>query len=677
MATSCPPAAKRQKTTEPPLPFHPTLLDPANVHRLKTAHDLSAPYKHAVVDQLFHPDFLKKARNEITEQLSFTEKETDICAFSSSFSSACDDWTRQGETLGELQWSVVQAEPPTSQINQTGDLANLSGLASNELALLPTLFQLRDAIYSKQFRSFVQQVTGCGPLSGIKTDMSCAEYSEGCYLLNHDDVIGTRRISFILYLVLDEPAWKPEWGGALELYPVLEADEKNPDRPNVPVSKPSVVIPPAFNQFVFFEVQPGHSFHSVEEVVVEGDKQKGGVGARVSLSGWFHKPIEGEEGFEGNEGFRPKSSLQQLYATTLSAPTPYETPLPLPLPTGPSAADLSYLAPLLNPAYLTPKVLSLLRNQFVESSHLVLADFLHPALASELETLIRERDAKAEQNRRGVEVGGWKVNKILPHSYGEDDAEGWSVVGPPHLQRYLSLSPSRPIPLPSSSSTSSFSGTGEQMVPPDRLSELLRTIHSLLTSPAFRTLLSSLTSLLPTSHTTSIRRLRPGLDYTLARGDAASDETASAKLDVGLCLTPVCEKEGDREEWEGGERGGWDVWLVGEEGGDEATYGGGGGGNGGKKEEKGEGETNKNAEGETEKAPAQEGEGEAEDEGEEEDPDAPLLALAPEWNRLHLVLRDPGVLGFVKYLAARAPASRWDASGEWEVQGVEEEEEEA
>lgn len=40
--------------------------------------------------------------------------------------------------------------------------------------------------------------------------MSCAEYNEGCYLLNHDDVIGTRRISFILYLPLEEPAWRPE-----------------------------------------------------------------------------------------------------------------------------------------------------------------------------------------------------------------------------------------------------------------------------------------------------------------------------------------------------------------------------------------------------------------------------------------------------------------------------------
>lgn len=86
----------------------------------------------------------------------------------------------------------------------------MSGLPESELALLPTLLELRDALYSETFRKFLQKVTGCGPLSGSKTDMSCAEYSQGCYLLNHDDVIGTRRISFILYLPLDEPAWKPE-----------------------------------------------------------------------------------------------------------------------------------------------------------------------------------------------------------------------------------------------------------------------------------------------------------------------------------------------------------------------------------------------------------------------------------------------------------------------------------
>lgn len=40
--------------------------------------------------------------------------------------------------------------------------------------------------------------------------MSCAEYGEGSYLLNHDDVIGTRRISFILYLVREVPGWRAE-----------------------------------------------------------------------------------------------------------------------------------------------------------------------------------------------------------------------------------------------------------------------------------------------------------------------------------------------------------------------------------------------------------------------------------------------------------------------------------
>ncbi|GAA6058003.1 hypothetical protein JCM3770_006640 [Rhodotorula araucariae] len=599
------PAAKRQKTDDALLPFHTTLLEPSNVARLRSMHEASTPYKHAVIDQLFDEEFVRRARKEITEQLSFREKETDIY-----------------------------------KINQTGDLSNLSGLPAAELAVLPTLLELRDAIYSKKFRTFLQEVTGCGPLSGIKTDMSCAEYSEGCYLLNHDDVIGTRRISFILYLVLDEPAWRPEWGGALELYPVLEADEKNPDRPNVPVAKPSVVIPPAFNQMVFFEVQPGHSFHSVEEVVVEGDKQKGGVGARVSLSGWFHKPIEGEEGYEGSEGFKPKSSLQQLYATTLSAATPYPSLLPLPLPTIPSATELAYLAPLVNPAYLTPKVASHLRTSFCESSHLVLADFLAPALASELEALIRAQDAALENGRRGVVVGGSRVNKVPAHSTGEDPAAGWEVVGPPHLQRYLSLTSPAPA----------GAGAGA-----DRLAVLLRQVHALFTSPAFAALLASLTSLLPTAHTTAVRRFRPGLDYTLARGEAASDAGASAKLDVGLGLTPRCAVPADAGLWEAGDVGGWDIWLANEEGGDEATYGG---------EGMGEGKKDRAAEDGNDS----EGDG---DDGDDDD-DAPLLALEPEWNRLHLVLRDPGVLAFVKYLSARAPASRWDVAGEWEVQGVEE-----
>lgn len=318
------------------------------------------------------------------------------------------------------------------------------------------------------------------------------------------------------------------------------------------------------------------------------------------------------------------------------------------MPTLPSSADLDYLRPLLNPAYLTSKVIDLLRAQFVEQSHLVLADFLAPSIANELEGLIRERDAEMEKDRRGVTVNGQTTNNIPPHTAGEDERNGWAVVGPPHLQRYLALSPS------SSASTPAA----------DRLSTLLREIHALFTSSAFAALLASLTSLLPTAYTTAVRRFRPGLDYSLARGESASDPDAQVKLDVGLGLTPKCEKESDREVWEGGEAGGWDVWLANEEGGDEATYGGGGGG----------GSAKEAAENGTTGAP--EAQAQEQGEAEEEEEDGPLLALEPEWNRLHLVLRDPGVLSFVKYLSARAPASRWDVVGEWEVQGIEEEKEE-
>lgn len=65
-------------------------------------------------------------------------------------------------------------------------------------------------------------MTFTGPLSSQKDrqDMSVNTYKKTCHLLNHDDVIGSRRVSYILYMPLpiDQP-WQSEWGGALELYP--------------------------------------------------------------------------------------------------------------------------------------------------------------------------------------------------------------------------------------------------------------------------------------------------------------------------------------------------------------------------------------------------------------------------------------------------------------------------
>ena len=48
---------------------------------------------------------------------------------------------------------------------------------------------------------------------------------------------------------------------------------------------------PEWNQYTFFAVQPGHSFHSVEEVVHPSK-------SRLSISGWFHRPQQDEEGYD-------------------------------------------------------------------------------------------------------------------------------------------------------------------------------------------------------------------------------------------------------------------------------------------------------------------------------------------------------------------------------------------
>lgn len=120
---------------------------------------------------------------------------------------------------------------------------------------------------------------------------------------------GSRCVSYILYMPMPQTEdWKPEWGGALELYPV----KPGPDGILEPESIPSKSIPPSWNQFVFFEVQPGRSFHSVEEVTIdEGDCAR----QRLSISGWFHKAQEGEEGYEGKVEDTFKSSLEQLVCT--------------------------------------------------------------------------------------------------------------------------------------------------------------------------------------------------------------------------------------------------------------------------------------------------------------------------------------------------------------------------
>lgn len=91
-------------------------------------------------------------------------------------------------------------------------------------------------------------------------DCSCNVYAHGGHLLAHDDVISTRAVSYIIYLTDPESEWQAVDGGALELYPLLEGDQTNPS------GVPATCLLPYFNSMAMFTVQPGRSYHSVQEV---------------------------------------------------------------------------------------------------------------------------------------------------------------------------------------------------------------------------------------------------------------------------------------------------------------------------------------------------------------------------------------------------------------------------
>lgn len=82
------------------------------------------------------------------------------------------------------------------------------------------------------------QVTGLPSGTLIeKTDCSSNCYAQGCHLLCHDDVISTRRVSYIIYLTDPDDGWTAEDGGALELYPV-HADGPTPGGFSRPTTAP-------------------------------------------------------------------------------------------------------------------------------------------------------------------------------------------------------------------------------------------------------------------------------------------------------------------------------------------------------------------------------------------------------------------------------------------------------
>ena len=585
----------------------------------KTQYATSAPYKHGVINQLVDDSLLRNVRNEVRDNVSFTRKETDIY-----------------------------------KIHQSGDLANLDGLDDKALAKLPSLLALRDAIYSESFRDYVSFITGCGPLSGRKTDMAINIYTPGCFLLCHDDVIGSRKISYILYLTDPDKPWQAEWGGALRLFPVKEVKGTDGEVAKTTLPDFSKVIPPTWNQLSFFAVQPGESFHDVEEVYHAETKKKleeDGGRIRMAISGWFHIPQIGEDGYvKGAEEEQVKNSgLMQLEGN----PDQYDIPRISLTSIDKAQAteaefnqqDLDFLLKYITPTYLVPDTLERMAEHFDENSSVILPAILAPKFAKRLKeyVLAQEKIAMSEKSAVVEKKTQWKVAK------------------PPHKLRFLYQQPAGADELRSSQEESP-------------ITELL---DVLFPSRQFRQWLQLATKCTIESHHVIARRFRRGMDYTLATG---YDGKPRLELNLGLTPTPgwgdeeeVDEGDDDELARDGGHNGASDASNSnGTANGKPASKRK---GKAPEEKEHDKGDDDDDDVGGTEVYMAGDEDG-TEDaaiyKASDDDDDNILFFQAAAWNKLTIVMRDGGALRFVKYVSRRAKGDRWDISATY---GVDEQEE--
>ncbi|KAI9662136.1 MAG: hypothetical protein M1831_002832 [Alyxoria varia] len=627
--------------------FRHGLFDQDRLEQYASEYATSKPYKHGVIPELLDPTLLRNVREEISNNLSFTPKETDIY-----------------------------------KIYQSGDLANLDGLDDSALKILPSLVVLRNALYSAPFREYLAKVTNSGPLSGGKTDMAVNVYTPTSHLLCHDDVIGTRRVSYILYLTDPDRPWKPEWGGALRLYPTRKTGSGS-SKTLTPWHEHTTSIPPSSNQLAFFAVQPGQSFHDVEEVYARKDdepEEDDGGRVRMAISGWYHIPQEGEEGYEEGveDAEAEKSSLAQLQAKDSASEIPalkWITHADDDIPgegfgenednspdTELTEADLNFLLHFMNPRYLTPDTVLELAEDFSENSSLRLALFLSNNFANR----IRDRVESLEKGR---------IDQSLKSS--------WQVARPPHKHRYLFQSPSTVEPVNEQNPT--------KVDPVEALNSYF------LPSVPFKKWLSLVTGKLELGAVATLaRRFRRGKDYTLATSynepdprvevcvgitpstgwggdDAEIDHDPQAPADADETQNAPTDDYNDdsakglestQEKPEELAVGGYEAYMAGDDDDDEED---------GNEIEKGKehiiaGSSHTGA-GKRRITKADPAVYHQSNEGREDEDDGILFSQPASFNTLSIVLRDKGTLRFVKYVSATAKGDRWDVCGWWRVEG--------
>lgn len=468
--------------------------------------------------------------------------------------------------------------------------------------------------------------------------MAINVYTPGCYLLCHDDVIGSRKVSYILYLTDPDKPWQSEWGGALRLFPFLNREGKGGAIAKTPGPDVVKVIPPAWNQLSFFAVQPGESFHDVEEVYHADTKEQlesQGGRVRMAISGWFHIPQVGEDGYvNGAEEEQVKNSgLMQLQGD----PDQHDEPEPKPVPIEQARtfddfeeSDIEFLLQFLHPTYLTPDTLEQMQEHFDENSSITLPNILSKKFVARLKDYVVKKEAE----------------ELPEESSAIEEQTAWTVAKPPHKHRFLYMQP----------------GQSDK----DKDSPIRELLDEFLLSAQFRAWLSMATNCTIESSDLLARRFRRGLDYTLATGHAGKP-----RLELNLGFTPTSGwGDGDDEEAAEAEQQ------------EKRKHTNGSSKSKPKSKAKGKGKSQDEvvAEEPQEEEPEEVGGHEvymAGDDGDEEDAaiykssaddDNILFFQAAAWNKLTIVLRDSGTLRFVKYVSRKAKGDRWDISATFDIE---------
>mmetsp|Transcript_24250 Transcript_24250/g.57223 ORF Transcript_24250/g.57223 Transcript_24250/m.57223 type:complete len:725 (+) Transcript_24250:182-2356(+) len=594
------------------------------------------PYPHSQIRTVFRPEFLNACKDEIKAETKVNFKESDLF-----------------------------------RVYQSIDFANLDPERAAAMKLdvtkFPTIAKLRDLLYSKEWRAMVETWAGLLPGTLIdKIDCACNCHAPGCHLLCHDDVIGTRKISYIIYLT--EENWDgPTEGGALELYgPQTDEDENDKDKDmDNENSNNSTPVPvgrawPIFNSMAFFEVLPGRSFHAVQEVT--GDRP------RLSLQGWYHakdpppqeelqkatlqqlkslKPTFLEEEEKENEGDQ-KPPARGKAAETSSGDTD---------PDAFTDEDRTYLQKYIKHEYLSEDSMNDIQTKFENNSTIQFRNFLLPEWVPTIEANTyyeSSKDEAAADKKAAAEKDSNDDNDSdqMEKHYQQGVTPEWRMRGPAHKQRYLTYVGTNDNDNDNDNEIASTEpntkkGEAEGAPPPfNAIGALLETVRTkVFESQPFLRYLKRVTSLdKPTGilHD-QVRRFRPGLDYTVAHYGLLMQRSV---LDATMCFVKD-DTDYDRAMWESGDTGGFECYIEAD---DEDL------------DDDHDAPAGSEAEGAKPKA---KGAGAADEYNEEDDTE--LLSVSASNNTLSLVYRDPGTMRFVKYVSSSAPSSRYDICMEYDL----------